>query len=591
MIGAPTSSIRRDWLVWLFGALFFVLCIAYALRPIGDLDFWWHLKTGDEMLRTGGLLSADPFNYTGDQAAVSLREKCILRGYWLWEIVASTLFGRFGVPGIWFLSGITIVALYGTVACRLATFRVSRAVALPLLVASVFLFAYFFLERPQIVSFLFMLILLGLLENVWHGGKTSLWLFPLMALWPNVHGGVVFGVIVLGLFAVGCLWDERGNPQRRRHLILWAVGGIVATLASPNTYEGYLTLFGPSTAKMFDFVKEYQTTLQIFQEQTRWIALLWALVAIHFWALWKSRRFVWMEMLPTLFLAWASVAYMRNVPFFAVSMIPVTAHTVSAALRHEENTNRARGVAVAALAILLVLTGGAVKNTWNHLDAGSGVDNFFPRKMVGFLSRSNVSGNIFNDYGWGGYMIWALAPRFKLFIDGRGIDEQTFFDYMAVSSASLKKNDGQEAFRKLLNDYQIDYIVQPNHKDGLMQPLMKQLLNDPQWDPVYQDGNGYIMVRRNGKNQKLVDEYRIDKKQFLHKLRKSYDQTIKAQPSNADYYLGRGELLAYLGDYGQAFRDFEAVRRMNPSHPFLEAKIRQAEALRNLSETTNGMRP
>jgi hypothetical protein len=38
--------------------------------------------------------------------------------------------------------------------------------------------------------------------------------------------------------------------------------------------------------------------------------------------------------------------------------------------------------------------------------------------MVDHIKTSNLQGNLFNQYGWGGFLLWAL-PDHKVFIDGR----------------------------------------------------------------------------------------------------------------------------------------------------------------------------
>ena len=45
-------------------------------------------------------------------------------------------------------------------------------------------------------------------------------------------------------------------------------------------------------------------------------------------------------------------------------------------------------------------------------------NSFYPKEAVVFLKENDVCGRLFNDYGWGGYLIWKL-PSEKLFIDGR----------------------------------------------------------------------------------------------------------------------------------------------------------------------------
>src|SRR5690606_8838980 len=45
--------------------------------------------------------------------------------------------------------------------------------------------------------------------------------------------------------------------------------------------------------------------------------------------------------------------------------------------------------------------------------------NFRPKAMTEHFLKNNYSGNIINNYGVGGYLIYKLYPQGKVFIDGR----------------------------------------------------------------------------------------------------------------------------------------------------------------------------
>ena len=45
------------------------------------------------------------------------------------------------------------------------------------------------------------------------GQAPSFWLLPLIALWANLHGGFVFGLVLVGAFALDAVWNA-DPPQR-----------------------------------------------------------------------------------------------------------------------------------------------------------------------------------------------------------------------------------------------------------------------------------------------------------------------------------------------------------------------------------------
>jgi hypothetical protein len=45
-------------------------------------------------------------------------------------------------------------------------------------------------------------------------------------------------------------------------------------------------------------------------------------------------------------------------------------------------------------------------------------NSLYPIEIVDHIRTNNLQGNLFNQYGWGGFLLWSL-PDHKVFIDGR----------------------------------------------------------------------------------------------------------------------------------------------------------------------------
>ena len=66
----------------------------------------------------------------------------------------------------------------------------------------------------------------------------SWWLLPLMSLWANLHGGFVFGLVLVGAFAFDAVWNA--EPSQRRPLaVRWFVFGVGALAACCVTPYGW----------------------------------------------------------------------------------------------------------------------------------------------------------------------------------------------------------------------------------------------------------------------------------------------------------------------------------------------------------------
>ncbi len=111
----------------------------------------------------------------------------------------------------------------------------------------------------------------------------------------------------------------------------------------------------------------------------------------------------------------------------------------------------------------------------------------YPTQAVRYLQQHPTPGRMFNDYSYGGYLVWVLAPENKVFIDGRGnIYEPVglFSDYADV--VGLKP----DTFA-ILQSYRINSCLIPQHS-----ALAALLAASSDWKEVYKDTLSAIFVRK-----------------------------------------------------------------------------------------------
>jgi hypothetical protein len=113
------------------------------------------------------------------------------------------------------------------------------------------------------------------------------------------------------------------------------------------------------------------------------------------------------------------------------------------------------------------------------------IDQAYPAAAVAYLADSGVSGNMLNEYVWGGYFIWA-APERKVFVDGR----TDIFDWTGVLGEYMRWYTLQESPDALLDKYQIDYcVLAANSQIGRAVELL------PNWRKVYADDVAVVFTR------------------------------------------------------------------------------------------------
>jgi len=73
------------------------------------------------------------------------------------------------------------------------------------------------------------------------------------------------------------------------------------------------------------------------------------------------------------------------------------------------------------------------------------------------MQRHGLTGNVLNDFNWGGYLIWHLTPASKVFIDGR---YDTVYSITEINDYLLFYFDRPGGSR-VLSAYPHDFVLIP----------------------------------------------------------------------------------------------------------------------------------
>src|SRR5262245_9182664 len=183
-------SVRRVFVI-----LFVVQLFNIALRPALDPDMWWHLRTGELILKRG-IPRQDVFSFTVLGHPWTTHE-------WLSETLMWLLYQLGGLNALSIaFAGLTALAFWLVYACCEGRPYVAAAVV----ILGAFSAASTFGVRPQAFNLLIAAAFVNIVERFKkrQAGRSALLLLPLLTvLWANLHSGYLLGVVLLATYAAG----------------------------------------------------------------------------------------------------------------------------------------------------------------------------------------------------------------------------------------------------------------------------------------------------------------------------------------------------------------------------------------------------
>ena len=396
------------------------------IRKFGvlDPDIWWHMATGRWMLQHHALPVNDPFSMYG-----ATRPWLVYS--WVFDLGVQTLFARFGLVGIFLLQilvhVLVAVALYHLVKSLLPDFW--RALALT--AVSLYAVSHIYAPRPGMATVIFTILELGILLAVRRGeSPKKLWLLPLIFVaWANIHIQFVYGLGLLGVFAcepvvmrvLQLAGDEEIRGVFARAKYFWAAlgGCLLATFVNPYGPRLYSTVIEyMHQPKSYALVMELKA--MTFRQPEHYVAAFLALCAAMAIGWRRERRPLW----PMLLAVSALVAFrsVKEIWFLSViaacaiadgwALLPVACERIATA-REVWRNRMFLGAGVLAV-LMLAYRNNDVSNDWIAMQvAGS-----FPEASVGYIEKHHLPGPLYNDFTWGGYLIWRL-PWLRVANDGR----------------------------------------------------------------------------------------------------------------------------------------------------------------------------
>jgi len=403
-----------------------------------DPDYGWHVGMGRYILENG-IPKTDPFSYTMPSYPFVDHE-------WLLNILFYWADNSIGKNGLAIIFGLLAFgALYLTPRWKGWELGVILATGIILIRTGV---------RPQVLDWVFIVILWRIFENreVWNKWRWGI--IPGFVLWTNLHGGYAIGILML-LWMIVC----RQIEERTLRLDEWGwwLGGLGATLLNPYGWRIWWEVGMQITDRGLQWnIAEWQPFYTQVEPSFWFLALLWLFITV------KTKQKTWWKITTVGIVFLAGLKSLRHTAIFAVlgsQELPRLIDNFWKGLKQKEMRVRAGQVYLLFLTIGLGLLGlVTILQIIGFLKGGLE----YPKKAVLYLQTQEVAGNIFSDYGWGGYLIWKY-PQQKVFIDGR----MPSWRWVAPNGEAdmamdeYKKVYFEGDFRDVFSKYDVQTVVLP----------------------------------------------------------------------------------------------------------------------------------
>lgn len=476
----------------IFYLTLFGLCFVLANHTAGyDYDLWARLIVGKVFWATGHVLKYDFLSYTPTHPWYD-------HEWGSGTIAFYPVLKFFGPIGLITLQAILIYLTFffciKTIKLRLGQ-NYSHHILLFLPTLFVYNECICLPVRCQMFSFLFVALTLYLLERARIGKDRTLWIIPfLIIIWNNLHGGVVSGLGIIFLYAIGEFLCRR---PFKKYLFVLAVS-LPLLIINPYGMKYLEFLFMANTMTRQDII-EWWGVLHPFHINKCNHLFIWmgVLAVVEFGLLIKDlftkkakKFFVELD-----YTKWILVAITFYLGFIHIKLIPIfmivaTSFCYQNVYKFIPKSDLSK---IWSMLFVYILIAGV----WMFAPTTAKASWYmFPLKEVEFIKINNLKGNLIASYGHGSYITYKLFPHNKVYMDGR---YEEVYDEEILMHLKIFYDMGYR-WENILLRYPPDVILLPKEA-----PVYKHLSKTyPEWQKVYEGTHCGVFV----KNPKPIGEYK-----------------------------------------------------------------------------------
>jgi len=468
-VPSAVRRLRAPGLEPLFVSALALFGFRLGARSIGDNSMFVHLRTGMDIVRTGGIPRRDPYSFTAHGRPWVVQSWLPEWTYgWAHELGGYRLVV---VEQAVLMAGLAL--LLGLLARAGTPLRTALAAGI-----AVGAGAAYWVPRPL----MFGLVAMALTVLVVERRRSPWWLVPIMWIWVSSHGSFLLAVGWLGARAVGEAVDRQGWPAQSARYVVGLVAGLVVSMANPL---GPKLLTFPLTVgekqSVFKTIVEWHSPN--FQTAAGEFTLVFLVVAL---LVLVRRGAPLMDAVPAVaFIALGLVAQ-RNLPLAAVVLAPALGRALApgrdrppAARREPSSVNL--GFAVVLALAFAVFAAGIYRQAPLSLKS-------YPVAAIDFLQQSGLRGSshrVAEQDVVGCFLDLRFGDKARVFVD----DRYDMFP-LSVSDDYAHLLKGNPDSLEVLDRRKVDVVLWDRSL-----PLVGTLRATGKWQEAYRKGDWVVLHR------------------------------------------------------------------------------------------------
>ncbi len=499
-----------------------ILFVVLLLRilQLGATDLFndpgtgWHLRTGDRVLATGAVPTADTYSYTR-------AGRPWVETQWLGDVGLSLLHRVGGLSLIALATAGTLAALFRWIYRTHVTAGGWPAIAALTVLAAACGASGHFLARPLVASTIGVPVCFWWATEYCRGRvpmRRLAILVPAAAIWCNIHPGVLGGIATVGIVGAATLlsgaWrsgDARGEALRRGAGLLAVAAGMAAA-----------TILNPYGIGWHRWVHRLMGMRVLGQWVDEWMPPVWgrpetlaAAALVTFAGLGvaaRRRTTTFAEGVVILFWAWHAAQSARHLPLMVLLValqlsriaggrppphpggtaspirrwITQRVPLFSESMRTAEAGTHGGLLSIVAVGILGCLLAAGLRVPVIGLGVARLPEARYSSAVIAHLRAHPPAGRILNDLDYGGFLIHRL-PTVPVFVDDRfELYGETFLEEYRSAVLAPERNAAA-----LLDRWRIDTVIMQSRL-----PLCGWLAARGEWEESHRDRVVTVYRRR-----------------------------------------------------------------------------------------------